>query len=426
MESILTKSEIDEAAELLTVEQRFFLENRLKIRKKSQWLQVLAKYKGVDINENMTMEEIESKIDDWILIDFRDGGYKKLPYKCDCGQSLRYQYIIQNKQGGEIRKLGEGCFEKYISLPPSVIKDVKSGMYNIDLERDEILTKLKRKLFFPLDKYLHLELPSEIVEQHQVGLPLTDIQSNLVLRMHERYEEEKRLAKVFNGLNGDQKHFVSKMRYKERRELLLLLEDGYMEELIPDEELHLFDEDIQNHMKLKLPLIGKQQSKVNKIKASLKRVALLQKLDEKQKEWVLGYSENEQDEILRHLGDPIYYYNDKPESIPLSEEVQTHITLNLPLLNRQLREIHIMKQQIKEEASNSSITLGTLMDRHLGTLRAVREKESAIPPGLLKDWGTIQELTRQLQNGEEFDYGTFKLLLKNLLIPLRIEKDLYL
>ena len=66
------------------------------------------------------------------------------------------------------------------------------------------------------------------------------------------------------------------------------------------------------------------------------------------------------------------------------------------------------------------------MDRHLQTLRAVREKEDVIPQGLKKDWDKIQELSRNLQDGLAFDYGLFKLLLSNLTTPLKVEKDVYL
>ncbi len=44
----------------------------------------------------------------------------------------------------------------------------------------------------------------------------------------------------------------------------------------------------------------------------------------------------------------------------------------------------------------------------------------------MKDWLKIQELSRNLQNGTEFDYGKFKLLLSNLIIPLKVESDPYL
>ena len=111
----------------------------------------------------------------------------------------------------------------------------------------------------------------------------------------------------------------------------------------------------------------------------------------------------------------------------ISDEIFKQVQLNLPLLNRHQAEIRIAKQKIHEEINgDATITFGMLMDRHLYTLRAVREKENLIPPGLKKDWEKIQELSRQLQNGEEFDYGLFKLLLSNLTTPLKVERDGYL
>ena len=424
---ILSRKQLETTMDVLTEDQRNFLEHKLKIRKKSQWLQILAQYKGVHITNEMSTEEIEERIDDWILIDYLDGGYKKRPYKCDCGQSLRFQYIIQNKKEGEVRKLGVHCFEKYLSLPASVIKDVKSGMYDINLERDEILTKLHKNLFFPLSRYLHLHLPSDIIEQYEIGLPLTDVQIHFVERINERYQEEKRLSHLFHRLDGPQKAYVSKMNHTERRELLLSLENGYIEELVPDEDLSDLDEEIQKHIHLHLPLLQKHQEQIADFKSKRKRNRLLNQLSEGQRNWILGFNAAEQNEILESLNQTSNYSINKLKGLPISDEIIKQVQLNLPLLNRQQAEIMIAKQKVNEAVnSDATITFGMLMDRHLQTLRAVREKENVIPPGLKKDWKKIQELSRQLQNGQEFDYGLFKLLLSNLTTPLKVERDVYL
>ncbi len=90
-------------------------------------------------------------------------------------------------------------------------------------------------------------------------------------------------------------------------------------------------------------------------------------------------------------------------------------------------EIQFARLKIDESKKNiSNISFGLLMNRHLATLRAVREKEKRIPAGLKKDWIKIQELSIDLQNGEEFDYEQFKLLLGNLIIPLGIDGNPYL
>ena len=400
---MLSRKQLETTMDVLTEEQREFLEHKLKIRRKSQWLQILAQYKGVHITNEMSTEEIEERIDDWILIDYLDGGYKKRPYKCDCGQSLRFQYIIQNKKEGEVRKLGVHCFEKYLSLPASVIKDVKSGMYDINLERDEILTKLHKNLYFPLSRYLHLHLPSDIIEQYGIGLPLTDVQIHLVERINERYQEEKKLSHLFHKLDGRQKAYVSKMNHSERRELLLSLENGYIEELIPDEDLSNLDEEIQKHILLQLPLLQKHQEQIVAFKSKMKRNRLLEQLSEEQREWVLGFIPAEQTEILESLNQSSNYVINKLKALSISEEIIKQVELNLPLLNRHQAEIMVAKQKIYEAVnSEATITFGMLMDRHLETLQAVREKENVIPPGLNKDWIKIQELSHQLQNGQEF------------------------
>lgn len=424
---MLSRKQLETTMDVLTEEQREFLEHKLKIRRRSQWLQILARYKGVEITNEMSIEEIEEKIDDWILIDCLDGGHKKRPYKCDCGQSLRFQYIIQNKKEGEVRKLGVHCFEKYLSLPASVIKDVKSGMYDINLERDEILTKLHKNLYFRLSRYLHLHLPSDIIEQYGIGLPLTDVQIHLIERINERYQEEKKLSHLFHKLDGPQKAYVSKMNHSERRELLLSLENGYIEELIPDEDLSNLDEEIQKHIQLQLPLLQKHQEQIVAFKSKMKRNRLIEQLSEEQREWVLGFIPAEQTEILESLNQSSNYVINKLKALSISEEIIKQVELNLPLLNRHQAEIMVAKRKIYETVnSDATITFEMLMDRHIHTLRAVRGKENVIPSGLKKDWIKIQELSHQLKNGQDFDYDLFKLLLSNLTTPLKVERDVYL
>ncbi len=280
---LLSKKQLERTMRALTIEQKEFLEHRLTIRRKSQWLQILANFKGIDISDHMSLEEIEDKIDDWILIDYLDGGYKERPYKCDCGQALRFQYIVQNKKEGEVRKLGEHCFEKYLSLPASVIKDVKSGLYTINLERDEILTNLHKGLNFPLSNYLHLNIPTDIIEQYKVGLPLTDNQIRLIKKINENYEEEKRLSRIFDRLYIKQKAYVSKMSQKDRRELLLSLEIGVIGELIPDGDIPELDESIKHHLELQLPFLKRQKEMVREFKINKRREKFLNGLTDEQK-----------------------------------------------------------------------------------------------------------------------------------------------
>ena len=114
---LLAKKDIELVINQLNDEQVSFLTNRIKIKKKSRWLQLLANFKGIDIDEKMSDQDIEERLEDWILVDVKDGGYQKRPYKCDCGQTLRFQYVIRKKAEGASRYLGENCLENYLSLP---------------------------------------------------------------------------------------------------------------------------------------------------------------------------------------------------------------------------------------------------------------------------------------------------------------------
>ncbi|GAE28640.1 hypothetical protein JCM9140_4893 [Halalkalibacter wakoensis JCM 9140] len=268
---MLSKEEVEAVMHTLTEEQIYFLKHQLIRKKKSRWLHTLANFKGMDLNDKMSMEEMEDKLEDWMLFDIKDGGYQKRPYKCDCGQSLRFQYIIHKKSEGAVRYLGENCFESYLSLPPSVIREIKKGMYSIDLERDEILVKHKKSLHYPLQEYLHLPLPKEITDQHEIGLPLTDNQIRQVERIHTHYEEEKKLSTLFQRLTIEQQQFISKLNQEDRRELLLLIEDGLAESFLQVDDYSDYDQTLQKQIQLNLPLLERQQQALEEWALTKKR-----------------------------------------------------------------------------------------------------------------------------------------------------------
>ena len=80
----------------------------------------------------------------------------------------------------------------------------------------------------------------------------------------------------------------------------------------------------------------------------------------------------------------------------------------------------------KKKRDGEVLCYEVLINRHLDTLKKVREKEKDIPRGLIQDWDKIQSIVRQSKNNEEIDYGSFKLNLNNLLYALKIKPDPYL
>ncbi len=138
---------------------------------------------------------------------------------------------------------------------------------------------------------------------------------------------------------------------------------------------------IKKQIELQLPLLKEQQEIINDYRIKRKREKFLSRLNEEQKKRFLEFNLTEQTEMLEKLDETPYYTLNQVKGLPISEEIITQLQFNLPLLNRHLSEIRFAKVKINELKNvNSSITFGILMDRHLETLRAVREKENAIPP----------------------------------------------
>lgn len=188
----LSEQQVETIMNTLNDTQKAFILSRSKTSKKSKWIEVLAKHKGMVIDPAMPLEGIEEVIDDWILQDVLDGGYNHRPFRCECGMSLRFQYIVHHRTKNTTFKLGETCFENYTSLSPAVLRDIKKGFHHIDLERDELLQKFKQGNIFDLSPYLHFDIPEDIKQQAALGLPLLDKQISIVISLYKEFEGKKR------------------------------------------------------------------------------------------------------------------------------------------------------------------------------------------------------------------------------------------
>ena len=352
----------------LSNEQRTFMEEYIRQSKRSKWLEVLARRKGVEINFNDDIGDIEKALDDWILDVVLDCGEGNRDYECECGKKLRYQYIVRHSSTGRVLNLGETCFENYTGLSNEVVQEVKKGFYHINEERDEILSKIGKKLLFDYEYYEEIEIPELYKEQLRLKLHLSSRQLNYLNRKvkdlwekrrveEERVRGEKRNAEIndfYYGLSEEQQNHLKEMGMD-------VLEEVY--------ELNKGTEVRENHNYL---LSG----------------------------------------------------------IRVPEKIQRHIELNFPLVKRQVEELYVVQKEKRElkkvSFSSSSISYKDLIGRHIETLRRVREKEDKIPKGLLRDWELIQEDVKELQKGNEIDYGIWKTRLRNLIIPIRVENDYFL
>lgn len=201
----LTEKEVDTLYQLLTSDQKDFLDSYIKQNKKSKWLEVLSIKKGIVIEDLSKLDTL----DDWELLEILDSGYGKRSYKCECGMPLRNCYVVYHRKEGKTYHLGIKCFVNYTSLTQEIVNDILKGFHTINLERDEILTRFEQDWKLP-SLYFKLELPEQIREQLNIGLPLSSNQMRLIERLlHDDLRKQRETAYFNNSIS-----FTNSIVYK--------------------------------------------------------------------------------------------------------------------------------------------------------------------------------------------------------------------
>lgn len=183
----LKKEERDSIFFNLTQVQQDFLNHILRRGKRTVFANVLAREEGKRVTEDMTIDEIEALLSDWMLIDVIDAGPEYMtidePLTCECGRTIRYQYVVKHMKSGEQRYFGITHFEEHMQIPAQAVRDLIKGFQKIDYELDELLSKYrdgwKLGIVIPED----FEVPTDIKAHLDVSLPLLDRQIN---RLQER------------------------------------------------------------------------------------------------------------------------------------------------------------------------------------------------------------------------------------------------
>lgn len=160
MKPYFSQEERDLRMKRLTESQRTYLTEELKRGKKTHYANVIGRLKG---------EEVAS----WYLIDYIDAGAVSPHLKCECGKSLRYQYVIENKITGSILKFGITHFKEHSGFPEDVAREIAQGLQRVDYELDEILMRLDGGIFPQYPELLIDELPDVYKKPLRLGLPLT-------------------------------------------------------------------------------------------------------------------------------------------------------------------------------------------------------------------------------------------------------------
>jgi hypothetical protein len=203
----LTNEERESLLSLLTEQQRTFIQEHVKRGKKTVFANQMAMDKGIVLPESASNDDIEMLLDEWVLEDYIDNGFRNPETPCECGRPLRYQYIVKHKSTNELRRFGITHFEEHTGIPSELVNAIKKGFTSIDYEMDELLNKIKQKwtleeafpyipseLILPADISAHLENNVPLLERQIKRLkPL--INENLSQREFQR-ESQRELNRL--------------------------------------------------------------------------------------------------------------------------------------------------------------------------------------------------------------------------------------
>lgn len=184
----LTKDERDHILSNMSEVQREFLHTTLKRGRASAFANTLTINSTEKLNENdvknfmssFDIEEYEN-LSNWELVEIIDAGIVDDSLKCECGRSLRYQYIVKNRETEKLLKLGRNHFAIHMGIPENVAQAVIRDLMKIDFELDEILFKFNEKkdrsqrMYDFFEDFLYL-FPETYKRQFDLNLPFLDKQ----------------------------------------------------------------------------------------------------------------------------------------------------------------------------------------------------------------------------------------------------------
>ncbi|KAA8473027.1 DUF3895 domain-containing protein [Bacillus paranthracis] len=199
----LSQTERDSILSTLSSEQKDYLNEFLKRGKRTAFASVLAQQKG-----DNSLEDADHISIKWTLLDFIDAGTISDELKCECGRSLRYQYIVKNLDTGKVLKFGKSHFQEHTNIPADIVKEVINGMLQIDYELDEILIKLKNNWSLELNEGItlpaDLDIPLDIQIHLDLQLPLLEKQIHRLLSC----TDKNRKFSSTNNVNGQTNNLV--------------------------------------------------------------------------------------------------------------------------------------------------------------------------------------------------------------------------
>ena len=200
-------------------------------KKKQKFIQEQHKYqlRSYFLNYNYSFatkwEFIGLKVDPY----YRQGR-KSHHLKCECGRSLKYQYIVQSVKTGKKLKLGISHFKDHLNISDELANEIKSNLHKVDLAINELLwletsgykfptdlwdrylyaiylnqkrenpTKLNSKLAYRVKLFEQMQMPIFINDYKQLIQEINVISKHQIERSEEFTEFKRKTSETFTWL----------------------------------------------------------------------------------------------------------------------------------------------------------------------------------------------------------------------------------
>lgn len=204
------------------------------------------KYHQIQTLSDFTMYEVKSEMitnnfiaaSDWHLVDIQEDPFWKLRYtdntpgkyvpklKCYCGKTLRYQYVLEFRNGKQLY-LGKEHFMQHAGIPQKIANQIHERVNSIMIFRDEILVKYDRGERFPLKEYRILDRSGMIFEFGEdfryklrrfrdANLPLFHVDENRLMSKYCQIREVNHvLYRILNKEKVEDNHFLFRKTLEE-------------------------------------------------------------------------------------------------------------------------------------------------------------------------------------------------------------------
>ena len=197
------------------------------------------KYNQIQTLSDFTMYKVKSEMitnnfiaaSDWHLVDVQEDPFWKLRYtdnapgkyvpklKCYCGKTLKYQYVLESRNGKQLY-LGKEHFMQHAGIPQKIANQIHERVNDIMIFRDEILVKYDQGKRFPLKEYRTLDRSRMIFEFGEdfryklrrfrdANLPLFHVDENRLMSKYRQIREANyALQRVLNREKFEDNHFL--------------------------------------------------------------------------------------------------------------------------------------------------------------------------------------------------------------------------